>query len=58
MLLLNTDRTTDFQVSTGDRIAQLLLVPVAHASPLQAEALDTSARGAGGFGSTGFSSSR
>jgi dUTP pyrophosphatase len=54
VLLLNSDATTAFQISVGDRIAQLLLVPVAHASPRLAEALDDSTRGAGGFGSTGF----
>jgi dUTP pyrophosphatase len=54
VLLLNTDRTHEFQISPGDRIAQLLLVPVAHAKPLQADALDDSTRGEGGFGSSGF----
>jgi dUTP pyrophosphatase len=54
VLLLNTDRTLEFQISPGDRIAQLLLVPVAHASPRLADALDDSMRGEGGFGSTGF----
>jgi dUTP pyrophosphatase len=54
VLLLNTDPTLEFQVSPGDRIAQLLLVPVAHATPLHADALDESTRGEGGFGSTGF----
>ncbi len=54
VVLLNTDTTIDFQVKPGDRIAQLLLVPIATASPIQAEALEESARGAGGFGSTGF----
>jgi dUTP pyrophosphatase len=53
VLLLNTDGTLEFQISPGDRIAQLLLVPVVHASPLQAEALDESTRGEGGFGSSG-----
>ena len=53
VLLLNTDPTLEFEVSPGDRIAQLLLVPVAHATPLQADALDESTRGLGGFGSTG-----
>jgi len=57
VLLLNTDRTVEFQVSPGDRIAQLLLVPVVDATPLQAEALDESTRGAGGFGSSGLSGS-
>jgi dUTP pyrophosphatase len=54
VLLINTDRTLEFQISPGDRIAQLLLVPVAHANPLQADALDDSTRGEGGFGSSGF----
>jgi dUTP pyrophosphatase len=53
VLLLNTDPTREFQISPGERIAQLLLVPVVHASPLQADALDESTRGEGGFGSSG-----
>ena len=44
----------EFQISPGDRIGQLLLVPVAHASPRLAAALDDSTRGEGGFGSSGF----
>jgi dUTP pyrophosphatase len=53
VLLLNTDREEPFEVEVGDRIAQLVIV--AHAAPALAEveALDASARGAGGFGSTG-----
>ena len=54
VLLLNTDPTLEFKISLGDRIAQLLLVPVVHATPRNAEALDDSTRGEGGFGSTGF----
>ena len=54
VLLLNTDPSLEFQISPGDRIAQLLLVPLVHATPLQAEALDDSTRGEGGFGSSGF----
>lgn len=54
VLLFNTDPTLEFKISPGDRIAQLLLVPVVHATPLNAEALDDSTRGEGGFGSTGF----
>jgi dUTP pyrophosphatase len=53
VLLLNTDRATEFRMTPGDRIAQLVLVPIAHASPLEAEELDSSARGPGGFGSSG-----
>lgn len=53
VLLLNTDQTTEFRISPGDRVAQLLLVPIAHASPLEADSLDSSIRGPAGFGSTG-----
>ena len=53
VLLLNTDPTIEFQISPGDRIAQLLLVPLVHAAPLQVDALDESTRGPGGFGSSG-----
>ena len=53
VLLLNTDSSATFKVASGDRIAQLVLVPIALASPLEADSLDTTARGPGGFGSTG-----
>jgi dUTP pyrophosphatase len=53
VLLLNTDRRAAFEVSPGDRIAQLLLTPVAEAEPVKVSELEISARGAGGFGSSG-----
>jgi dUTP pyrophosphatase len=53
VLLLNTDPAEIFRVEPGDRIAQLLIVPVALAEPVEAEALSESARGDGGFGSSG-----
>ncbi len=37
----------------GDRIAQLVIAPVAQAAWKPVDALPTTARGAGGFGSTG-----
>jgi len=37
----------------GDRIAQLLLQPVGHATVIEVDDLDATQRGAGGFGSTG-----
>ena len=43
----------DFVIRRGDRIAQLVIAPVASASWRPVEALDETARGAGGFGSTG-----
>ncbi len=42
-----------FTVEHGMRIAQLVLAPVARLVWEEAAALDDSARGAGGFGSTG-----
>lgn len=42
-----------FQVRRGDRIAQLVLAPVARASWLKVDELEATARGKGGFGSTG-----
>jgi dUTP pyrophosphatase len=54
VVLLNTDQTMDYHCTPGDRIAQLLLVPIATASPLQADELDASTRGEGGFGSSGL----
>ena len=53
VLLLNTDPTLAFKVAPGDRIAQLLLVPIALASPLETDSLDSSSRGPAGFGSSG-----
>lgn len=53
ILLLNTDRERRFEVAPGDRIAQLLLTPVAEAEPVEAQDLAASSRGDGGFGSTG-----
>ncbi len=42
-----------FVISDGDRIAQLIVVPVSQARFLQADVLEDTNRGAGGFGSTG-----
>ena len=53
VLLLNTDPAETFRVGPGERIAQLLLVPIAVAGAVEAEALTESARGEGGFGSSG-----
>ena len=53
VLLLNTDRSEAFDVAPGDRIAQLVLVR--HEAPelVEVESLEESARGVGGFGSSG-----
>nr|WP_233579864.1 dUTP diphosphatase [Frondihabitans sp. PhB188] len=51
--LLNTDPRTAFEVGVGDRIAQLIVMPVVRAAFVPVETLPESDRGAGGFGSTG-----
>jgi len=43
----------DFAINRGDRIAQLVLAPVVRAIWEEAADLDDTARGQGGFGSTG-----
>jgi dUTP pyrophosphatase len=53
VLLLNTDPAETFHVEPGDRIAQLVISPIALAEPSEVEALADSVRGDGGFGSSG-----
>ena len=42
-----------FIISSGDRIAQLVIAPVCQAELLEVEDLSETARGSGGFGHTG-----
>jgi dUTP pyrophosphatase len=42
-----------FEIARGERIAQLVPAPVQRAAFAEVETLDDTARGAGGFGSTG-----
>lgn len=44
---------TDYAVSIGDRIAQLVILPILQPSLLVVDDLIDTERGAGGFGSTG-----
>ena len=53
VLLLNTDPAEPFEVSARDRIAQLVLVRLEPAPLEEVEQLEETARGLGGFGSTG-----
>lgn len=57
VLLINHDRTEPIAIRRGDRIAQLVIQKVAHASFLEVDELPSSVRGSGGFGSTGGHSS-
>lgn len=52
VLLINHGPET-FSIARGDRVAQLVLVPVTRAAFTEVDDLDETARGAGGFGSTG-----
>ncbi|WP_010139510.1 dUTP diphosphatase [Oceanicola sp. S124] len=52
VILLNAGAET-FVISHGERIAQMLVAPVIQARFDLVEALDETARGTGGFGSTG-----
>ncbi len=52
VILINHGQTP-FEVRRGDRIAQMVLAPVVRASWLKVDELDETARGEGGFGSTG-----
>lgn len=53
VLLLNTDPADVFPVRRGDRIAQLLVVAHPAVEPVAVDELADSARGEGGFGSSG-----
>ncbi len=44
----------DFAVKTGDKIAQLVIAPVTQPQVEEADVVDETDRGAGGFGSTGI----
>lgn len=52
MLLFNHS-DTDFAVSEGDRVAQLVLERIYTPDVVEVQELEDSVRGAGGFGSTG-----
>jgi dUTP pyrophosphatase len=53
MVLLVNLGTEPFAVTRGMRIAQLVVAPAARAKVVEAAELGATARGAGGFGSTG-----
>lgn len=51
--VINTDAKEPFRLSRGDRVAQLVVQRVERAAFTEVELLPGSARGTGGFGSTG-----
>lgn len=52
-VFLTCHRREGYTVSPGERIAQMVILPVSMAEPLRVEELDETVRGTGGFGSTG-----
>lgn len=52
-VILINHGSEDFAIRRGDRVAQLVLAPVTRAGWVEVDSLDETARGAGGFGSTG-----
>lgn len=52
-VILINHGTEPFAISRGDRVAQLVLAPVTRATWMEVDELDETARGEGGFGSTG-----
>lgn len=53
VLLINTDPSTTFEVRRGERIAQLVIQAYEQVNFVEVDELPDSARGVGGFGSTG-----
>ena len=53
MVIMINRGTEPFIVRRGDRVAQLVIAPVSHVEIAEVEELGATARGQGGFGSTG-----
>lgn len=56
--LLNTDSSVPYSVAVGDRIAQLIVMPVSLVRFIPVEKLPGSQRGEAGFGSTGYAAAQ
>lgn len=53
-VILFNHSDVDFEIKEGDRIAQLIIEKIITPDVVEVEDLDSTARGAGGFGSTGI----
>ncbi|MGH2690287.1 MAG: dUTP diphosphatase [Actinomycetota bacterium] len=53
VVLVNHDPHVPVKIERGDKVAQLVILPVAHAHVVECDELPASARGDGGFGSSG-----
>lgn len=58
VVLINLDTEQPFEIKRGDRIAQLLILQIPTVSLMTVDGLDDTARGEGGFGSSGISSQK
>ncbi|MBR5026320.1 MAG: dUTP diphosphatase, partial [Victivallales bacterium] len=56
VILINAGEN-DFAIARGDRIAQMVIQQLTDVQLVSVEALSETARGAGGFGSTGVKNS-
>jgi dUTP pyrophosphatase len=52
--VLNTDSSMPYDIAVGDRIAQLIVMPVTRVNFVPVDNLPESRRGTAGFGSTGY----
>ncbi len=55
VVMINSDPVEPFSVAVGDRVAQLVIQPMVRARFVPVTELPGTARGDGGFGSTGMS---
>lgn len=53
MVALHNHSGEDIDVEPGERVAQMIITPYLHADYEEADSLEETVRGAGGFGSTG-----
>lgn len=53
VIMINHDKSNDFKIKKGDRIAQLVFKKVEYVEFEEVDELDDTIRGEGGFGSTG-----
>lgn len=54
VILINLDKNKPFEIKKGDRIAQIMFVPYAHAQLTLSNSLDSTERNTQGFGSSGI----
>lgn len=54
VVLLNTDATETYAIEPGDRIAQLIVMPIPSVEFVATQELPDGERGEAGFGSTGY----